>query len=383
MDSRIKKLIAKYLDRQLSDEEAEELIELVKKGNIAIFNEYVMIGFTTDEIELLRQGPDTELWEAISKKIDPPKKTFTLRSWGYMAAAVMALLISLPFILTKGEPKPGSITSTLQQIQPGSDKAVLTLENGNQVALERGQAYTSEKANSNGENLIYKKADPTTHDGEIAYNYLTIPRGGRFFVQLSDGTRVWLNSETQLKYPVKFPENGTREVELVYGEAYFDVAHSSDNNGTLFKVNNPSQTVEVLGTEFNIKAYLNDDSIETTLVEGKVQLVTENGTETLTPSHLAKLQRSSKEVTIATVDPSYNISWRDGLFKFKSEELKEVAKVLSRWYDIDFTFNNETVKTYKIRGVISKNNDMESLLTAIQGTYKMTYTIEDKTIYIE
>ena len=151
-------------------------------------------------------------------------------------------------------------------ITTGSDKAVLTLEDGSNIELEKGKAFKTNVVNSNGEKLVYNKTNQT----KITYNYLTIPRGGQYFVKLSDGTEVWLNSESQLKFPVAFIKGQTREVTLVYGEAYFAVSPSTNHNGATFKVMNQGQEVEVLGTEFNIKAYKDEINIYTTLVEGKV-----------------------------------------------------------------------------------------------------------------
>ena len=149
----------------------------------------------------------------------------------------------------------------------------MTLADGSKIALEKGTPVQTQNANSNGEELIYESSKNTSR---LVYNYLTIPRGGQFVIKLSDGTKVWLNSASQLKFPVAFIEGESREVELVYGEAYFEVSPSTAHKGAHFQVYNKKQKVEVVGTEFNIKAYKDESNIYTTLVNGKVNVETGN-----------------------------------------------------------------------------------------------------------
>ncbi len=199
------------------------------------------------------------------------KKQSTLK---YAAAVIIGIITSTYFFGNKDI--NNSIDSTpLEKVSPvvinnnievGKDKATLTLGDGDVVVLDEENTFKTDKVKSNGKELIYN--DDKNKNTEIVYNYLTIPRGGQFHVKLSDGTEVWLNSESQLKYPVTFIDGSTREVELVYGEAYFDVSPSTEHNGSRFKVINQNQKIEVLGTEFNIKAYKKEDVL-TTLVEGK------------------------------------------------------------------------------------------------------------------
>ena len=148
---------------------------------------------------------------------------------------------------------------------------------------------------------------------------------------LSDGTKVWLNSESQLKYPVAFNDGETRQVELVYGEAYFDVSPSTAHKGARFKVFNQSQEVEVLGTEFNIKAYKDETNIYTTLVEGKVAISAAGKNQILKPNQQSNLNLETGSIEITTVDVYNETTWIDGIFSFENKPLKEILKVLSRW----------------------------------------------------
>lgn len=312
-------------------------------------------------------------WDAIEKRIKPVAVTRKLKSihLKYAIAASIVLLVSLTFIFRNdGIHKldipeivnPEVITNA---IKIGSDKAILTLEDGTHVSLEKGQQYSSNNVESNGEDLIYKNS--TGKDVALSYNYLTVPRGGQFFIKLSDGTQVWLNSESQLKYPVQFIPNETRTVELVYGEAYFDVSPSLHHNGSRFKVINNSQDVEVIGTQFNIKAYKDDLSVLTTLVEGKIVVNIDQESKELRPNDQLDLNKETQTTSIKKVDIYNDISWKEGVFSFERKPLKEIMKVLSRWYDIDIVFENKALEEVNFYGAIGKDQNIEDILDRIKN----------------
>ena len=373
------KLILKKLNKSLSEEDATIFREWYNESDLhkAYFKK-VQENYH-DETFLI----DIEKgWKAVEKKIRPVavKKTSYLK---YAVAASIVLLISITFLIKKEKiEEVVNPIITNNNIQIGTDKATLTLEDGTLVALEKGKQYISDNLESNGEEIIYNSQ--TTANKEIAYNYLTIPRGGQYQVKLSDGTVVWLNSESQLKYPVNFIEGETREIELVYGEAYFDVSPSENHNGDRFKVLNKGQEVEVLGTEFNIKAYKDENSIYTTLVEGKVTVTANQNRSTLNPDQQAVLNIATRKIEIIQVDTYSEIAWKRGLFSFKNKNLKDISKVLSRWYDVDFIFEDKSLEQIEFKGVLSKNQNIEEILTLIKNTnYINAYDINNTTITIK
>ena len=316
-----------------------------------------------------------------------PLKPFYFRTIFKMAAAAsVVLLISLAMLFNTNKTVkrniPGPLpTVAVKTIPIGSDKATLTLEDGSVVALEKGKGYTTGNASSNGEKLVYNVKSKSK---AIAANVLTIPRGGQFFVQLADSTKVWLNSESQLKYPVAFTDGQTRQVELIYGEAYFEVSPSTRHKGAKFKVKTQMQNVEVIGTEFNIKAYRDENAIYTTLVKGKVAIDNTKAKETLKPSEQSVIRKNNTDILIAKVDVYNEVSWRKGLFVFKGMPLKEIAKVLSRWYDTDIVFASPELGNVKFNGVLSKNQKLEEILTTIRNSnFINAYEIKDKTITIK
>jgi transmembrane sensor len=295
------------------------------------------------------------------------------------------IFISAGYFISKNEVGIDKNVAAEKIIQIGTDKATLTLEDGSEVVLEKGHVYASKTANSNGKNIIYKNAQNNAKETtiNIAYNYLTIPRGGEFFVQLSDSTKVWLNSETKIKFPVKFRKGVVREVELIYGEAYFDVSSSEKHYGASFKVFTQFQVAEVLGTAFNIKAYKDENEIATTLVEGKVSVNLNDKKEILMPTQQLNYNTNNKTFTILTVNTDFETSWHKGYFSFTGKPLKEIMKFISRWYDIDIEFENKLNENIKFNGSLSRNQNIENILLTIKNTNNINYEIKSDKIIIK
>lgn len=334
--------------------------------------------------------PDTEKEvEALLKRIRRAKSLkYRFKPTSYLryaaAAAVLGILVAgylfkdrleLPTVLDQD---PVVETNT---IVPGTDKATLTLENGDEITLGKGTTYESQTASSNGEEIIYKDKGASN---AMAYNYLTVPRGGEFFLMLSDGTKVWLNSESQLKYPVQFNDGESRQVELVYGEAYFEVTPSTEHKGSNFKVANSQQVIEVLGTKFNIKAYRDESDIYTTLVEGKVSVSTSAESQLLAPNLQSVVNSTDHSIKVSKVDTKSETAWIHGDFVFQGKSLREIMKVLSRWYNVDIQFDKEILLTQEFNGELSKNQNIDEILEMIKSTEVIqNYTIRGSTIILK
>tara|TARA_R110002073_G_scaffold331683_1_gene516752 strand:- start:242 stop:1408 length:1167 start_codon:yes stop_codon:yes gene_type:complete len=371
MSPKIEKLIVKYITKSATSSDLDILSEWVNNPiNKKVFKDYVQTHYV---IFYSMNNPDTkkvldELMLTIKKEKSLVYRIKKQPIYKYAAAAVVVgIMVSAYLFKDNKFNNPVEITPIIvnNSIESGTDKATLTLEDGSQVALEKGDSFQTQNANSNGEELVYEAGSRKAK--EIGYNYLTIPRGGQFFVKLADGTQVWLNSESQLKYPVAFLEGVDREVELVYGEAYFDVSPSSDHKGSKFRVFNQSQEIEVLGTEFNLKAYKDETNIYTTLVEGKVAVNFENRIQQLLPNQQSNFNLNSNSITIKKVDVYSEISWKDGIFSFEDVSLEEIMKVLSRWYDIEVVFGNENLKNEEFIGLLRKDQNIEKIISTIKG----------------
>lgn len=375
-------LIIKFLNKEANRRELEELDDwLSDQNNITIFNNLVRIHYLTTSC--MADYDLHKAKESIKQKVKSNKRKSRLHVYTKISIAASILLaIGLIF---GGRYFKEETVSVPNKIVTGSDKAVLTLENGDQVALEKGKSFQKGSMRSNGEQIVYGTHERTDDGDDVLYNYLTIPRGGQFYLQLSDGTKVWLNSETKLKYPVTFHQGQTREVELVYGEAYFEVTPSTRNKGADFSVVSNDQTISVLGTEFNVSAYKDDDEIVTTLVGGRIALEKGNSRKTLRPNQQSRIQKNMDQIEVIDMDASQAISWVNGVFIFDGESLDEIMKVLSRWYDIDVIFESAQRKDFNFTGILERTKSFDDILTLIgvasQGEVK--FEVKNKTVHIK
>lgn len=321
-------------------------------------------------------------WKLIKSQIEVPVRKMY---WSYAAAAVVALFgVGYYFSTLSHREIDKNVKQVVVSIPAGNNKATLTLEDGTVVLLEEGKSFTKNNAHSQGSEIYYNDEDNSQRK-QVAYNYLTIPRGGQFFVKLADGTSVWLNSESKFKYPVSFEDGKIRGVELVYGEAYFQVSPSSMHKGAKFKVKTGEQEVEVFGTQFNIKAYQDEDEISTTLVEGSIAYHVLNNTRKLVPGERSILDKKNNMVTVEKLtEGQYEIGWKDGNFSFEDKSLKAIMTVLSRWYDVDIVFEDKKLEGIKFTGQIKKSKDLKEILELIKNTHFINaYEIKNKTVILK
>lgn len=382
----IENIIIKYMNKSATLSDLEILSKWIKiSENKEVFKDFVQTHYAINY-----SLNDTDVNSSIKQLleyINSEKKVYKLENrqkiYKYIAAASVLLVISLTVFFNKNEDTQFIEPIIVDRnISVGTDKAILTLEDGELITLEKGTTTQTKNASSNGEEIIYNISD--NKNSKIAYNYLTIPRGGQYYIKLSDGTQVWLNSESQLKYPVSFIDGVTRQVELIYGEAYFDVSPSTEHNGANFKVFNNQQEVNVYGTEFNIKAYIDEINIYTTLVEGKVAVTFGGKEQKLKPNEQSKFNFETQVFSVKTVDVYDEISWKEGIFSFEKKSLKEIMKIISRWYDVDVIFNNKTIENEEFIGILSKDQNIEEILTIIKnfGIIK-DYQIYGKKVILE
>ena len=373
----IQRLIAKYLVRQASQKEIEELeLWLQHSENEKEFLNYVKINHAVDASVLKFDKKATQ--EKLQEHIQKDQKVFRLRKvqkYLKYAAVIAGLTTSLLFITDSFRSKPVEIAPIV------TDQTILTLEDGSQVALVKGASFQTKNAKATGEEIIYQAGKDNTV--ELVYNYLTIPRGAQFSLHLPDGTQVWLNSDTQLKYPIQFRDGESRKVELVYGEAYFDVSPSSDHKGDDFKVLHNKQEVQVVGTQFNIKAYKEEANVYTTLVEGKVNVNFKNMQQKLTPNQQATYNIETGALQITDVEVYNIIAWKEGIFSFENMPLKEIMAVLARWYDIEVVFKNKELETIQFVGVLDMQQNIEEILSILKSTSINNYEIKNRTILLE
>ncbi len=388
MEKEIENLIIKFLTKEANLDELRKLeVWINNPKNEILFFEYIKANALANMV--MSEYNEKDAQETILYRIKKEKSIFydKYNIIKYAVAAVFVGIFITTYIFrnnlfnsnTPLETTP--IIANNNSIGPGTSKAILSLEDGSVVALKKGNTYKTQNLNSNGEQIIYQPLEQNSAKTE--YNYLTIERGGQFFLKLSDGTQVWLNSESKLKYPISFKEGEMRQVELVYGEAYFDVSPSIDHKGAKFKVITNTQELEVLGTEFNIKAYKDESNIYTTLVEGLVEINTSVEKKILTPNQQSNVDVVNNNMSVAVVDVYSEISWKNGIFSFKGKSLKDIMNVISRWYDVDVIFVNKDLESIKFKGILSKNQNIEEILSIMKSNTINNYEIIDKTIILK
>lgn len=311
-----------------------------------------------------------------------------LRKWGWAAAAVVAAIGIGTYFYTNNssEPAKQAVVANPAHIAPGRSGAVLTLADGSQVLLDslgNGMVATQNGAQvilKSGE-LAYAPAGTTSND--IAYNTMTTPKGRQFQLTLPDGTRVWLNAASSLRYPTVF--SGNERLVSVTGEAYFEVAR---NNQQPFKVNvNGRATVEVLGTQFNVNAYDNESSIQTTLLNGSVRVANMNkaapSTVTLKPGQQARVanQATAGSINLVNeVDINKVMSWKNGLFNFEGASLSEVMRQIERWYDIEVVYE-KGIPNVEFEGKMTKDVPLKDLLTMLDRS-DVHFRIENRKLIV-
>lgn len=370
-------LLLKHLQGSLSQPEQEQLNHWVQQSdrNRRLFA-------TVNDEEQIRQlvllyasTETTENNEAIilskirqgmmaSQPIAPVRKMSGLWRWSSVAAIALVVAGAGYFILnkSKNDTTPVVKTTTPADIPPGRDGAILTLADGRQVVLDSmGNGVV---ATQNGAQVVLK-------DGALAYgkdagsttpvyNNLTTPKGRQFQLILPDGSKVWLNAASSLRYPTVFVGN-ERRVE-VNGEVYFEVAK---NTQMPFRVTIPGGSgIEVLGTQFNVNAYSNETAVRTTLVEGRLKVVNSKASAVLTPGKQAVLTADSR-LTIADADVDKAIAWKRGIFNFEDASLEEVMRQIERWYDIQVVYE-KNVPDIKFGGKMSNDVSLQGLLKSLQ-----------------
>ncbi|PST83665.1 anti-sigma factor [Pedobacter yulinensis] len=366
----------------MNKQEAQKLLEKYLNGTITP-QEKVLFEQLSNRVtkKRLDRSPDTELHdigEQIYAKLPQPAQRPRTNSYRFIAVAAMVILcvsVSL-LVFTKNKNKPEQVA----HLAPGSNTATLTLANGKKILLSNATAASlSEQAGISisktrkGE-LVYTVGQSTNLP--VEYNITETPRGGQYRIVLPDGTKVWLNASSSLRYPTRFT-GATRGVELK-GEAYFQVAH---NAAMPFKVKTDKQVVTVLGTHFNINAYPDEPVLKTTLLEGKVKIdaIGKASSGILKPGQQAALTGAG--LTITEGDTEQAVAWKNGYFRFRGERIENVMRKLSRWYNIDVKYDT-TSGEEGYYGTISRFKNLSQVLAVLAETGSVHFKIEGRRVTV-
>ena len=310
-------------------------------------------------------------------QVHPARKISLIRTL-LKFAAIMILPLSLGVFLLIRENKQEKVVYAEVPVQPGRKQAVLTLSSGQQVMLADTIVHVNEKgmviSNFPDKELVYKIMNDTMKT-ETIYNTVTLPRGGEYKLVLADGTIVWLNSDSHIRYPVTFSGN-TRQVELE-GEAYFEVAKDVEKP---FIVRMNEYNVRVTGTQFNVRNYLNE-SLATTLVEGGVQIERKGKVDRLRPGQQAVLENN--EIRIRVVNVEEQVAWRHGAFGFTQCRLENIMEELARWYDVDVFYMNQQVKDYHFSAWFKRSSSINEVINILEKTKKISLDLKGRILTVK
>ena len=323
-----------------------------------------------------------EAWQRVNKRTRAKGSRRMIRGW-MKYAALFILFLGIVSLWRVYDNKEKPIVATVQSdsILPGSLKAELILANGERIVLDSEarskemEALGIKLENDTVNGLLKYEAGAVDNSIGMKYNTLNVPKGGEYSLILPDGSRVWLNSETTLRFPVQF--TGGKRVVYLSGEAYFRV---KKDTSAAFHVYTKQQEITVLGTTFNVSAYENDWFTETTLIEGNVAV--EGGAErvVMKPSEQYILDKRSGVGELKEVETEFYTSWIDGKFYFTSFTFEEIVKKLERWYDFTMIYEEDDIRQMRFSGVINKHRPIEEMLRFLEKTTDIHFKISGKNI---
>lgn len=387
IQDRLAYLVSRAVEQTATDAELEELTRMMvedQTGEVALQVEALLPKTAPDE-------QDPAHWDEIADRIlaaDRPAKVVPLRIRRYRAwiAAAAVLLIGVAATLWLMQRERSEIIMVHQlppvnDVAPGGNKAMLTLADGTQIPLDSNasgtlalQGNTKLQMQANG--LLAYESSGQDESAPLVYNTITTPRGGQFQVTLSDGSKVWLNASSSLRYPAHFSARN-RSVELT-GEAYFEVAKK---DGAAFSVKVNDMEVAVLGTHFNIMAYEDEAQVKTTLLEGAVKISHGGNSRRLSPGQGASLQKSTGALTVQEhVNVEEAIAWKNGLLRFEGNDIQSAMRMIARWYDVEVVWKSPVQAHF--RGTIPRNVNVSKVLRMMEMTGEVHFEVKGKQIIV-
>ncbi|MFC0515306.1 FecR family protein [Mucilaginibacter angelicae] len=373
-------ILTKY---RLGETTPEEIKFLEAYYNLFELND----GLITDENEAdylylkdaIKAAVDERIAQYEKKPVTMPSRSGWIR---YAVAASILLFISVgAYFFIRSNHKTDNFTAnTYKNIKPGGNKATLTLANGSTISLDdatKGQIakQAGVKITKTADGQIVYQAD-AAGQGQAVQNTVTTPKGGQYKIILPDGTNVWLNAASSITYPTVF--KGTERVVTLNGEGYFEV---TKNKAMPFRVKSALQTIEVLGTHFNINAYADEALVKTTLLEGSVKVMSATNSIIIVPGEQAVINRTGNgAIGKQQANPDKEVAWKNGVFSFADEDIREVMRQVSRWYDIDVVYEGDIPRD-KFFGEISRSSNLADVFRILELN-NMKFTVEGKTVKV-
>ena len=391
-------LLEGRIKKQLSQEEANELDSWRKDnaGNAQFLDEH---GALEQLLEILqnREKIDTEAAlfrvQIQTGQVEDNKSEGILRIhwWKYAVAAVLFLSLSYWFFERNLIGKTISEVA-ISEINPGGNKATLTLSDGRKINLDEAKTGVLAKQNgikifktSDGQ-LVYEADNAMVKNDVSGYNSIATPKAGQYQVNLPDGTKVWLNAMSSIRFPAIF-SGDERRVEMT-GEAYFEVAKSRLSNHQMahFLVVSKGQVIQVTGTHFNVNAYQDEPAVTTTLLEGSVNISQTKGSKRakvrLKPGEQSVVGEAEK-ISIRKIDPEEAVAWKDGYFRYNKTDITEIMRQMSRWYDIEVRYEDKTLPVDRFTGFVSRGVTLSNALKMLEEGGGVKFRIEGKNVFVK
>lgn len=391
-EQHIKELLSRYINNSSTPQDIEELDKLFADPK----HEELLKELLQEQYYSIRDGAsDNRSGAEVKDKIydyvvSHEQETVgkrTKKQWWSKVAAAVAVVLTLGagiVFYQQSRPTADQIAHTTEDIQPGGNKAYLTLANGQRISLSdaaNGDVAQQDgiiiRKTADGE-LVYEITEIGDANDEIKYNTIETPNGGQYQIRLPDGTSVWLNAASRLKYPTSFSTVGERRVQLD-GEGYFEVAKDSKRP---FIVVSQDQQVQVLGTHFNINAYDDEGNIVTTLLEGSVKVGNMNQeAKVLTPGQQSV--NTGGNLQVSAVNTDFATDWKDGYFRFNDKSLEVGLREIARWYNVDVIYEDESLKAEPLAGRISKYDNISQVLKKMELAGIFHFSIEGRKIIVK
>ena len=383
-DYKISRLIAKKLMGVILPEDEEKLNAWLEEDarNKDLYRRILEVeNFSTRDMYAKRLDVE-HTWDALKEQLAGQRKRRSLfSSWQIGVAASVILLVGIGLYWGFNKKPKVKQVEVAAHVEMGGAKAILVTSRGDEIVLQDSSVKLitlggGMVAKNDGVQVSYKENEGAGKEDVLEYNTIRVPRGGEYKLFLSDNTEVFLNSDSEIRFPVKFGK-GKRDVFL-RGEAFFVVTKDASRP---FVVNaNDKMSVEVLGTQFNLQAYPDDAFVETTLNEGAVRVFNGKQGVRLRPDEQAVYDEG--KFTVRKVDASSYSAWKEGRFMLLNHSLENIMTRLARWYNIDIFWENPEVKEYHFSGELARYEDFTEILRMLELATRVHFEVKDRTVFV-
>lgn len=372
-------IILAYLRDEVDEEGLRELNVWLEESDShkALFARIQDEKMQYEDIQKILSYDAGGAWQVVQQKAAWRRRKRLTRVYRVAVSVVIIFGVAIAFLLREEATTVVPVVK-VEEITPGRSMAKLTVASGDVYhldSLHQVDLITS-LAENNGKEVVFIDRQLEEGASEIKYNKVEIPRGGEYQIVLGDGTRVYLNAQTELRFPESFASSEQRLVYLS-GEAYFEV---TKNPSKPFVVQCKDYAVKVLGTSFNVNSYEGDETSKTTLATGKVEIDMDGKQTILNPGQQAIIKNG--EVNMKEVDVEVYTTWMFDNFRFQSESIQEIMTKLSRWYAIDVFYMNESVRNYHFTGYLPRYAKIADVLELLSLTTNIKFDVEGKTVIV-